>query len=84
MTYKRTEITVETDHVLIIQRRRAIRAWCHQCGCEVDMVGLAEAEASTRMSGSELREYAESRGWHLFQNDDGCELICLESWLKSA
>lgn len=82
--YKRTEITVETDHVLIVRRRRSVRAWCRQCGHEVDMVGLAEAEASTGISGPQLRNYAESRGWHLFQNDDGCDLICLESWLKSA
>jgi len=77
--YKRTEITVETDHVLIIRRRRAMRAWCPQCGCEVEMVGMAEAEASTGISGPELRDYAETHGWHLFQNDDGCDLICLES-----
>jgi hypothetical protein len=82
--YKRTEITVETDQVTIIRRRRTMRAWCRQCGCEVDMVGLAEAEALTGMDGPGLRIYAEARGWHLFQGEDGSDLICLESWLKSA
>lgn len=80
--YKRTEITVETDQLLIIQRRRSMRARCQQCGCEVDMVDLAEAEALTRMSGTALRIYAEARGWHVSQVE-GSNLICLESWLKS-
>lgn len=44
-TQSRTEITVETDRVLII--RRSVRAWCRQCGREVDMLSLGEAEALT-------------------------------------
>lgn len=82
--YRRTEITVETEQVLIIRRRGSKRAWCHECGHEVDMVGLADAEALTGMTGPDLRAYAEARGWHVFMGEDGSDLICLESWLKSA
>jgi len=32
--HRRTEVTVETDRVLIIQRRRVIRTWCQECGGE--------------------------------------------------
>jgi hypothetical protein len=80
---KRTEITVETDQVLVIRRRRSIRAWCRECACEVDMVGLAEAEVLTGMSAKVLRDRAQARRWHLSESSDGTALVCLESLLKS-
>ncbi len=42
--YKTTEITVETDRVFIIRKSHSTRGWCAECGKEVDMVGLKEAE----------------------------------------
>ena len=42
---RRIAITIETNRVVIIRRRRVTRVWCPECGCEVDMVGLGEAEA---------------------------------------
>ena len=82
-THKRTEITVETDQVLIIRRRRSIRARCAQCGCEVDMVGPEEAGALAGMSGQTLRDSAHARGWHLSEGPNGTALVCIESLLKS-
>ena len=81
--HKRTEITVESDRVLIIRRRRALRAWCQECGCEVDMVNSGEAGAPTGMSEQVLRDYAEGRSWHVCVGQDGIGLVCLESLLKS-
>jgi hypothetical protein len=82
-TFRRTEITVETDQVLIIRRMRTIRAWCEDCGCEVDMADLAEAEAITGMLGHALRGYAQANHWHLSEGQDRTGLVCLESLLKS-
>ena len=81
--HNRTEITIETDRVLIIRRRRALRAWCQECGCEVDMVSVGEGGAPTGMAGQMLRDGAEARGWHIAQGRDGTELVCLVSLLKS-
>jgi hypothetical protein len=81
-THKRTEITVETDRVLIIRRRRVLRAWCAECGCEVDVVGQEEAELLTGMR-QLSRDCAQARGWHLTQGPERSELVCLESLLKS-
>ena len=81
--YKRTEITIETDEVLVIRRRRgAMRAWCRKCGCEVDIVDLAEAAALSRTTGPALRDYAEARGCHVLKGEDGQDLMCMESWLN--
>jgi hypothetical protein len=79
-TQTRTEITVETDRVLII--RRSIRAWCRQCGREVDMLSLGEAEALTAVSGQELCASAQAHRWHLCENQQGTCLVCLESLRK--
>lgn len=81
--HKRTEITVETDRVLIIRRRRTLRAWCQECGRDVDMVDLGEAGTLTGMSGRGLRDDAEDSGWHVYEGQDGIGLVCLESLLKS-
>ncbi len=35
--YKRTEITVETDQIWVVSRSRPSRAWCANCGREVDV-----------------------------------------------
>ena len=81
--HKRTEITVETDRVLIIRRRRSTRAWCQECGCEVDMVDRQEAEALTGLTGPALRDCAKARKWHVAKGQDRNGLICLESMMKS-
>ena len=76
------EITVETDRVFVI-RRRSIRAWCPECGCEVELVGEAEAEALTGMSERSLGDRAGAQGWHFSEGPDGIAMVCLESLLKS-
>jgi hypothetical protein len=81
-TQSRTEITVETDRVLII--RRSVRAWCRQCGREVEMLSLAEAEALTAASEEELCASAQALRWHLSENQQGTCLVCLESLRKQS
>lgn len=77
--HKRTEITIETDRVLIIRRRRILRAWCEECGHEVEMVDPREAEAIAAVRGLPLRDCAQ---WHVAQSHEGTGLICLDSLLK--
>jgi len=80
---QRAEITVQTDRVLIIRRRRSRRAWCQQCGREVDAIGMQEA---TSLGGSEqltLPGNPESERWHVCAGSDGETLICLDSLLKA-
>jgi len=42
---RRTEITAETHRVWIIRRSPGARAWCAECGREVDVVGSKEMAA---------------------------------------
>jgi hypothetical protein len=76
---KRTEITIETDRLLIIRRRRTARFWCPECRREVEMVSVAEAEALTGVTRPMLGECADALGWHFAESPDKATLICLES-----
>jgi hypothetical protein len=96
--YRRTEITVESDRVWVIRKSHSTRAWCAECGKEVDMVGLKEAQ---RLSGMTppgmsppmlnqppatkpmLPGCGERPGWHWSQAADGSPVVCLESLLNS-
>ena len=81
--YRRTEVTIETEWVTTIRRRRSIRVWCRECGCVVDAVGAEEAGAIAGMKPPKLREQAGTEGWHVCEGWDGETLFCVESVLKS-
>ena len=79
---KTAQITLETDRVLII-RRRSARAWCRGCAGYVDWVGVDEAKALSRTAQPMLQDCAKTEHWHYSQTEDGSELVCLESLLRS-
>jgi hypothetical protein len=80
--HKRTEITVETERILIIRQRRSVKAMCPECGYEAEMVSLGEAEALTKASGQEFSESAPAHRWHLCRTEEGTWFVCLESLWK--
>jgi len=82
-TRKRTEITIETDRVVIIRRNRATRALCQECGAEADMLDLTTAAEVTGMTDRMLRDLMNAQELHVGQSPNGSLRICLESLLKS-
>jgi hypothetical protein len=79
---QKTEITVQTDQIVIIRRRRSRRVWCQQCGREVDAVAVHEATSFAGAEQLALPGNPES-AWHVCIGDDGETLICLDSLLKA-
>jgi hypothetical protein len=79
----RTEITIQTDRLVLIRGRRSTRAWCNQCGREVEMVGLSQAAALAGGGDPVPPDSTEDLGWHVSEDQNGSPLICLESVLKS-
>jgi hypothetical protein len=77
------EITIQTDRLMLIRGRRSTRAWCHQCGREVEMVGLSEAAALAGGGKAVLPDSTQGQGWHISEDRNGSPLVCLESVLKS-
>jgi hypothetical protein len=78
--HKRTEITIEKNEVLVVRRTQISRGWCPECGREVEMVGMPDANAIVGMSGS--GDTSRSLRWRIC-GDPGSALVCLESLLKS-
>ena len=76
---QRMEITIQTDQVLVIRRRRWRRVWCQQCGREVNAVSLQEAGSLASVAQPVLPGNAESEAWHVCSGEDGEQLICLDS-----
>jgi len=82
-TKKRTEITVETDQVLIIrQRRSGVRAWCDGCAEQVKMARAEEAAALAGVTARTIYRWVEAEKVHFTETPDGSLFICLNSLLK--
>jgi hypothetical protein len=75
----RIQITVETHTVTIVRQRHAFRAWCRDCACEVDMVGLELAGFLTGLAQPVLRDCSETQPWHFSTSASGSSLVCLNS-----
>jgi hypothetical protein len=76
---KRTDIIIETGQGAKALPGRFRRSWCRECGHEVEVVGLSQVETLETETKPLLREFGEIQGWHVFEDQDGALLICLES-----
>jgi hypothetical protein len=80
---KGTEITVETERVLVIRRRyRAVEEWCAGCKETVLMIRPDQAAAVAGRSLREIFSEVEAAALHFVEKPDGMLLICLNSLLK--
>jgi len=80
---RRTEITVETEQVLIIRRTgQPMTAWCQQCGAEVVMITPEEAARGAGASLRAIRRLVEAGQLHFRESANGRLFICLNSSLK--
>jgi hypothetical protein len=85
---RKATITVETDQIWILRRSRFTRAWCAECGREVDTVGLKEAAGLSGQGFPHIHQLAlgdsgSTQGWHFAEAPDGSPIVCLESLRKS-
>ncbi|HEY0377382.1 MAG TPA: hypothetical protein VGC87_10545 [Pyrinomonadaceae bacterium] len=46
MTKRRTEITVETERLLVAERRTTTRVWCARCGTEAEAAACSEEDST--------------------------------------
>lgn len=80
MWKKRTEITIETNRIVVISRRGlSARAWCSACGARVSMVTADEAARLARVSSRTVYAWVEAGRLHFMEISDGRLLICLDS-----
>jgi hypothetical protein len=76
----RTEITIETERVLLIKHRKGrILAWCPICARQVPMIKVDEAATLSRVSARTIYRWVESERVHFAETPQGELLICLSS-----
>jgi excisionase family DNA binding protein len=80
MRKKRTEITIETDRIVVISRRNLqAQSWCGACNKRVSMVTIDEAARLARVSARTVYRWVEDEKLHFTETSDGRLLICSES-----
>jgi hypothetical protein len=79
---KETKITIETDSLLILRGRSSLRAWCPDCGSEVEMIPLDSVGVISNLPPPEVEAWIQSEALHHTNAADGTPLICLNSMLK--
>ena len=76
----KTQITIETDRMFIIRRRRAfIQAWCAVCSEVVRMAPPEDAAGRAGMSSREIYRAVEAGRVHFLETAEGLLLVCLSS-----
>jgi hypothetical protein len=78
---KQTNITIETDSVLILRGRSSTRAWCARCGAEAEMIALENVGVISNLDRSSVEEWLNSADLHRSRTSKGSESICLNSLL---
>jgi hypothetical protein len=79
---KRTRMTIETDSLLVLRRRKSLWAWCPRCGAEVEMIPLNDVGVVSNLLPLEVQAWMESPDLHRIKTDGGTDLICLNSMIK--
>ncbi len=79
-----TEITIETDQVVVIRRRRVTRSWCTECGVETEFVPVEEVNRllDDRINRGGVGAIGGSA--HFAKARDGSPVICVKSLLGSS
>ena len=79
---KHTKITIETDSLLVLRGRKALRARCPQCAAESEMIPFGSIGVISNLTPAEVEIWLESEAIHRSQATDGTSMICLNSLLK--
>lgn len=74
----RTEITVETDRLVIVNKRRR-DAWCSTCSRQVEMLNVDDAAILAHVNTRTIFHWAESGVVHSSETPEGLLLICPHS-----
>lgn len=56
MTRRRTEITVETERVVVVHAQRTTRVFCAHCGMEVETVACTNEDQPNNCAPGDARE----------------------------
>jgi hypothetical protein len=77
---RRTEITIETRHVLLVSNRKlTATGWCEQCGSRVRLMTAEMAAQRAGVSTRTSYRRAEAGQLHFTETQAGLLLVCANS-----
>jgi hypothetical protein len=79
---KSVRITVDTEQVVIIRRRRITRSWCNQCGDESEFIPMEAVNQVLGGGPNQGKLLPPGDGLHLHTIKDGSVLVCVKSLPK--
>lgn len=82
MKKTRRKITIETERLLVISRKKGAEAWCERCKAPRKMLEPRDAAAISGLSARAVFRRVESGQLHFTETPDGALLICLDSLLE--
>lgn len=75
---RRTEITLETERWIVINRSRKKR-WCSSCARSVEMLSIDDAALQAQVTSRTIFRWAEAGTLHSSETAEGLLLICPNS-----
>jgi len=79
-TRKRTEITIETDRIVVLTRRKvSVVSWCDECGRRTKMITVDEAAAIAGVTSRTVYRWADAQKLHFTETVEGVLRICFSS-----
>ena len=83
-TRKRTEITIETDRIIVLSRRKvSVVSWCRECNQRVQMVTVDEAAAMVGLSSRTVYRWIEAEEVHSTETAERFLLVCSRSLMSA-
>ena len=80
MKAKRTEITIETERIVVISKPKlSAVVWCPKCCCRVRMITVDEAGTIAGVSSRTVYRWVEADQLHFAEMHDGRFLVCSRS-----
>ena len=84
-TTKRTEITIETERIFVLSRRKvSVVSWCHECGLRINMITVDEAAAMAGMSSRTVYRWIEAEKIHFIETCERRLLVCSRSLMTAS
>jgi hypothetical protein len=83
MRRRRTELTIETKHLVLRRRTNHEPVWCHQCSASVDLVTPEEAATMLGVNPRAIYRALEAGQFHLNEVNELVPRLCLNSVLGS-
>ena len=75
-TWKRTEVTIETETLVLSRHGRAARARCEGCGVETVMLSPTEAASLAGVTTADIFALVTAGSVHVINLSEGVMLVC--------